>query len=251
MGVLSSVGPCTAVTVPCTAVQGDIASGPSRSPDWGEPLGLRINTDDDVLLEAELVSVPDPIAAVVLAHPHPAHGGSMRSLVTSELFSALPGMGLSVLRFNFRGVEGSGGTHSGGEPERHDVVAAVHTLAGRVPGVPLVVSGWSFGADVSLAVDDDAIDGWFAIAPPLRVIDPALWAAATDARPKVLAVPEHDQFNPPEACADKTSHWTNTTMRTVGGGDHFLVGRTRIVARWLADFAGDPAAQAPQPGDTP
>ena len=234
IGVLSAVGPFTVPTVPCEAVDGDIANSSQSPPDV---LDLRIETDDGILLEAELALPDRPAAGVVLAHPHPAHGGSMRSLVTSELFAALPAAGIAVLRFNFRGVEGSGGEHGGGEPERSDVRAAVHTMAGRVPNVALVVSGWSFGADVSLAIDDPAIDGWFAIAPPLRILTPDLLVAAADPRPKVLAVPEHDQFNPPQSCAAAITGWANTRMEVVAGGDHFLVGRTRLVADWLATFA--------------
>jgi len=215
-------------------------SGPSASdlPGAVAPVGVR--TSDGIDLEAEVARGATPRAAVVLAHPHPAHGGSMRSLVTSELFAALPDLGVAALRFNFRGVGDSGGSHGGGEPERRDVTAAIGVMARLVPGVPLVVSGWSFGADVSLAVDDPALDGWFAVAPPLRILPAGLLVASGDPRPKVLAVPEHDQFNPPDRCAEMTSGWVNTRREVVAGGDHFLVGRTQVVARWLAAFAVDP-----------
>ena len=43
------------------------------------------------------------------AIPHPQYGGTMRSIVISALFDALPAAGYSCLRFNFRGVEGSAG----------------------------------------------------------------------------------------------------------------------------------------------
>jgi len=93
---------------------------------------------------------------------------------------------------------------------------------------------------VSLAVDDPALHGWFAVAPPLRILPAELLVASGDPRPKVLAVPEHDQFNPPDRCAERTSGWVNTRREVVAGGDHFLVGRTQVVARWLAAFAVDP-----------
>jgi alpha/beta superfamily hydrolase len=219
-------------------MSGDSTSPANDAPGAAGPVGVR--TSDGIYLEAEVALGVAPGAAVVLAHPHPAHGGSMRSLVTSELFGTLPGLGVAALRFNFRGVGDSGGAHGGGEPERLDVTAAIGVMARLVPGVPLVVSGWSFGADVSLAVDDPALDGWFAVAPPLRILPAGLLVAAHDPRPKVLAVPEHDQFNPPERCAEKTSGWVNTRRDVVAGGDHFLVGRTQVVAGWLAAFARDP-----------
>jgi uncharacterized protein len=198
--------------------------------------GFRLITEDGESLEAEWAAPPPDAgdverAVVVLAHPHPAHGGTMRSLVTSELFRTLPDTGMAVLRFNFRGVEGSTGTHGGGPAERSDVAAAVAEAACRRPGLPLVLSGWSFGGDVSLAVDDPAISCWFAVAPTLRILDPSLLVAATDPRPKHLAVPEHDEFNPPDACREKVEGWTATSVEVVAGADHYLVGRTaRLVA---------------------
>lgn len=162
----------------------------------------------------------------------------MRSLVTSELFRALPDRGLDVLRFNFRGVGASGGHHEGGMAERDDVAAAVAFAAAMSPDAPLVLSGWSFGADVSLAVVDEAIAGWFAVAPPLRVLAADALVAAGDPRPKVLAVPEHDEFNPPDRCAPKVAGWTNTTLEVVAGADHFLVGRTGVLVDALVAFAG-------------
>ena len=62
-----------------------------------------------------------PRAGVVLCHPHPQYGGTMRSLVVSALFEALPVAGYSVLRFNFRGVERSTGEYGGGVREPADV----------------------------------------------------------------------------------------------------------------------------------
>jgi alpha/beta superfamily hydrolase len=197
---------------------------------------LRLTTSDGVDLEAE-ASLPDePAAAVVLCHPHPQQGGSMRSLVTSELFTQLPAHDVAVVRFNFRGVEGSGGEHDEGLAEQLDVVAALDAIVARVPDRPPVVAGWSFGADVSLAVVDERIAGWFAIAPPLRVLPADAFVAGTDPRPKLLAVPERDQFDPPPKARERTAGWVDTTLEVVAGADHFLVGRTARLTELLLGF---------------
>ena len=67
-----------------------------------------ITTSDGLALEAEL-SLPEtaPRAAMVMCHPHPQFGGTMRSIVIGALFEALPRVGVICLRFNFRGVEGA------------------------------------------------------------------------------------------------------------------------------------------------
>lgn len=198
-------------------------------------ISVTLHTSDGLALEAELRAPADPVGAVVLAHPHPAQGGSMRSLVTSELFRSLPAKGLTVLRFNFRGVEGSEGDHGGGIAEHADVIAAIDALAAG-PTRPLVLAGWSFGADVSLSVLDDRLAGWFLIASPLRILPLDAMVVAADARPKFFAIPENDQFRRPDVVREMTAGWINTTVETVPGGDHFLVGRTAQVADWLADF---------------
>jgi alpha/beta superfamily hydrolase len=210
----------------------------------GEPLSL--TTDDGVVLEAEMASATTPWAAAVLTHPHPQFGGSMRSIVPGTLFAELPAAGVSALRFNFRGVEGSQGAYDGGRGEQHDVVAAIEALSAEVgEALPLVLAGWSFGADVSLAVGHDRVAGWFAAAPPLRVVDPATMAAAGDPRPKLMAVPERDQFRPPAEASSIVASWPATRLAVVKGADHFFVGRTQVLTplclelvRWAAGAGG-------------
>jgi alpha/beta superfamily hydrolase len=195
-----------------------------------------LRTSDSVDLEAELALPASPSAAVVLAHPHPLHGGDMRSLVTSELFRLLPERGIAALRFNFRGVGGSGGEHGGGRDERLDLVAAIDSLSAAVPGVLLIVSGWSFGGDVSLSVDDDRIAGWVPVAATLRILPLDELVAAGDQRPKSLIVPENDEFNPPDRCEPMVAEWTSTSIEVVPGAGHYLVGRTAAVTDLIEQF---------------
>jgi alpha/beta superfamily hydrolase len=209
-------------------VADDIAAGPDA---------LVLTTADGLALEGELTLVPDAVAAVVLAHPHPQQGGSMRSLVTSELFRGLPGHGVSVLRFNFRGVERSEGTHGGGRDERQDITAALDAMAARAGDVPLVLCGWSFGADVSLTVTDPRIAAWYLIAPPLRVVPMEEMGAATDPRTKHVLVPENDQFRPPDSLRAATAGWISTEIEEVPGAGHFLVGKTDAAVESVAAFA--------------
>ena len=182
-------------------------------------------TSDGLTLEGELCVPDEPWAAAVLLHPHPEHGGNMRSIVPGALFEALPPVGVAVLRFNFRGVGRSGGTFGGGVGERRDVVAALDVLGPITEGLPLVLAGWSFGADTSLAVGDARVSGWFCVAPPLRLVKVDDMVAATDDRPKLLVVPQHDQFRPPDSAREVVAEWRNTRVEVVAGADHFLVGR--------------------------
>jgi len=196
---------------------------------------VTLKTSDGLSLEGELAVPDEPWCAAVLAHPHPQYGGSMRSIVIGALFAALPDNGIAALRFNFRGVEGSEGEFDDGRGERRDIVAALDMLHPITEGLPLVLAGWSFGADTSLDVVDERLTAWFAVAPPLR--HGGDYEAATDPRPKFVAVPEHDQFRSPSAANPILSSWTNTTVEVVKGADHFLVGRKDKAVELFLSFA--------------
>jgi alpha/beta superfamily hydrolase len=197
---------------------------------------VTLRTSDGLDLEGEW-SVPDESSAtVVLCHPHPQFGGNMRSLVIGELFRELPAHGVTCLRFNFRGVEGSGGAWDEGRGERDDVAAAVEALTARIPSDRvLVLVGWSFGADMALSTDDARVAGWLAIAPPLYyAADPD--AVGRDGRPKHVVLAERDQVRSPDDLRAATAEWNATTVEVVGGADHFCMGRTDRVVTAARDF---------------
>jgi hypothetical protein len=55
---------------------------------------IALPTSDGLTLEGEISPSDGDVparAAVVLCHPHPQYGGTMRSIVISALFEALPG----------------------------------------------------------------------------------------------------------------------------------------------------------------
>jgi hypothetical protein len=175
-------------------------------------------------------------AGMALCHPHPQFGGTMRSIVISALFEAMPAIGVECVRFNFRGVEGSDGTYTEGDRERLDARAAIADLAARLPpGAPLILAGWSFGADVALSCSDPAIGGWLAIACPLRFARD-LERVSTDARPKQVVLAQHDEFRPADDVAREIGAWTNARAEIVGGASHFFVGRTDRVVTHAAAF---------------
>jgi uncharacterized protein len=184
-----------------------------------------------VALEAERAVPGGPSrASVVLCHPHPQYGGTMRSIVIGALFDALPTAGFTALRFNFRGVERSSGTHDEGRGELLDVQAAVNAADdARAAEEPLVLTGWSFGADMALSTPDPRLAAWIGIAPPLRFRSD-FDAVAHDARPKLLVLGQHDEFRDPASVVDATESWETTEIDVIAGASHFFVGRTdRVV----------------------
>ena len=198
-------------------------------------------TADGLRLTAELAPAlaQGPRAAMVLCHPHPQFGGSMRSLVISELFAALPTVGVTCLRFDFRGVGESQGTFDNGDGERLDARAALDALRAEAGGAgPLVLAGWSFGADVALSVNDPHLAAWIAIACPLHYTHD-VEVVATDSRPKRLALAAHDEFRAPEEVIAEVTGWSNTAVEVVGGASHFFVGRTDALTRVVSSFVDE------------
>lgn len=180
---------------------------------------------DGVQLEADLARVDGARGSVVLAHPHPLFGGDRFNPVIDSLFGALAKAGFSTIRFDFRGVNSSGGSHDDGDSERLDIVAAVELLEIIHPDSPIWLVGYSFGALVALNVVDPRIGGWVAIAPPLAAMKRRC-LADTDHRTKLLLVPGNDQYSDPAATAEFTADWVSCEQRTIAGADHFLGGHT-------------------------
>ena len=82
----------------------------------------------------------------VIAHPHPLFGGTMDNKVVQTLARAFVASGWTAVRFNFRGVGATAGTHDEGRGELDDLLAVVRQVA---PQGPLALAGFSFGAFVT------------------------------------------------------------------------------------------------------
>ena len=89
----------------------------------------------------------------VIAHPHPLFAGTMDNKVVQTLARAFVQCGWTAVRFNFRSVGASAGTHDEGRGELDDflaVVAHAESLQKNGSAGPaLALAGFSFGAYVT------------------------------------------------------------------------------------------------------
>jgi len=86
----------------------------------------------------------------VIAHPHPLFGGTLDNKVVQTLARAFVQTGWTAVRFNFRGVGGSAGSHDEGRGELDDFLAvAQHAAPGGEGQAVLALAGFSFGAFVT------------------------------------------------------------------------------------------------------
>lgn len=208
-----------------------------------DPITFR--TEDGVALQGELWRPDRPArGGAVLCHPHPRHGGSKDHPLLWSIRIELVRVGLVVLAFNFRGVMGSEGHHSGGADEPADVAAAVRRSREEAPG-PTFVCGWSFGANVALraAVDDDRIDALALVGTPLAEASPEVPPIpppdrlAVLTRPVLLLAGDADPFCPPHELLALAGALVHPTVAIVEGADHFFGKREREAGRIVADFA--------------
>jgi alpha/beta superfamily hydrolase len=100
-----------------------------------------------------MAGLPDAADArdgvAIICHPHPLHGGTMHNKVVTMLERALRELGLATLRFNFRGVGASAGTHDDGLGETLDLIAISEWVRAVRPGAALWLTGFSFGSFVA------------------------------------------------------------------------------------------------------
>ncbi|OON59183.1 alpha/beta hydrolase [Massilia sp. KIM] len=97
-----------------------------------------------------LLDLPDgePRGIALVAHPHPLYGGTMENKVAQTLARTFVNLGYATARFNFRGVGESEGVHDDGRGEVDDMAIMYEHMRAQYPGLPVALSGFSFGTFV-------------------------------------------------------------------------------------------------------
>lgn len=168
-----------------------------------------------------------PRGVAILCHPHPAHGGTMNNTVVFRAAKGLRRAGLAVLRFNFRGVEGSAGTHDGNGAEEGDAVAALDEVERRYPGLPLFAGGFSFGSRTvcGIAADQPRIQRCLFIALPVSVYE--CEPITTVPQRSLLLFAGNDTFGTQTVFVERfgppPEHFD---VRQIENTDHFFKGKT-------------------------
>jgi alpha/beta superfamily hydrolase len=89
-----------------------------------------------------------PRGIALIGHPHPLFGGTADNKVVTTLAKTFRDLGYIVLRPSFRGVGQSEGEHDEGGKETDDMQAVQEYAIARFGDLPVVLSGFSFGAFV-------------------------------------------------------------------------------------------------------
>jgi alpha/beta superfamily hydrolase len=179
----------------------------------------------------------------VCCHPHPLYGGTLQNKVVHTLARACHDQRVPTVRFNFRGVGASAGSHDDGVGESEDA-AVVADFARRATGATRLWSlGFSFGGFVAyrLATLRDC-SALVTVAPPVQRFDFTK-----------LPVPQCPWYIAQGDADDLVDHerviaWARTLepapeVRILPGAEHFLHGRLTelrtILGAWLAARAAE------------
>jgi alpha/beta superfamily hydrolase len=103
-------------------------------------------------LEALWLDVADARGVALICHPNPIQGGTMLNKVVSTLQRTARDAGLATLRFNYRGVGSSAGSHDMASGEVDDAEAVARWLHEQRPDLPVTLLGFSFGGFVAAAL---------------------------------------------------------------------------------------------------
>lgn len=165
----------------------------------------------------------------VIAHPHPLFGGTMDNKVVQTLARAFVQSGWTAVRFNFRGVGQSEGSHDNGQGEVDDMLAVV---TGAAHDGPLALAGFSFGAYVTAR----AVNALWKSRDLRRVVLVGTAASRFEVPPvpadlhdRTLVVHgEHDDTVPLAAVMDWARPQT-LPVTVVPGGGHFFHGQLPLL----------------------
>jgi alpha/beta superfamily hydrolase len=176
------------------------------------------------------------LGSAVVCHPHPQHGGTMHNKVAHTLARAFVRSGFAVLRFNFRGTEGSEGEYDHGNGELEDALAAMDWIRDRQPDLPLWLAGFSFGAAIAVrAAVEQRIAGLVSVAPAIYRFAGNL--VGQPECPWLIIQGDEDEL----VAVDETVEWVDSLapgpeLLIMTGAEHFFHGRLHELREAVMEF---------------
>lgn len=157
-------------------------------------------------LEALLLEVPDAQGVALVCHPNPVQGGTMLNKVVSTLQRTARDGGYHTLRFNYRGVGASAGSHDMGTGEVDDAEAVAAWLQENYPNLPVTLLGFSFGGFVAAALGA-RLEAQGRVPSKLFMVAPAVHRLTAETPsasqcPLVVIQPDTDEVIEPQAVYD-------------------------------------------------
>lgn len=191
-----------------------------------------IESPGGVTLEFTVQMPSHPIGSIVVCHPHPGHGGTMRHPIVRAIADEAVANGFTAARFNFRGVGQSTSTPTDGSGEIDDLTAVMAHMESEHPPV-IGVAGWSFGAAVALIwqARTASVISYVGIAPPVQGLGGyklPLNEALSAAR-RTIIIGDRDQFVDITALTSYAESVEAAVIR-YENTDHFFINKYQRLA---------------------
>ncbi|ATR84681.1 alpha/beta hydrolase [Pseudomonas sp. HLS-6] len=157
-------------------------------------------------LEALYLDVADARGVALLCHPNPVQGGTMLNKVVSTLQRTARDAGYITLRFNYRGVGASAGSHDMGSGEVDDAQAVAAWVREKHPELPLTLFGFSFGGFVAASLGGRLEATGVPLARLFMVAPAVMRLSANDVLPQgcplIVIQPDTDEVVAPQLVYD-------------------------------------------------
>lgn len=172
----------------------------------------------------------------LLGHPHSLQGGTMNNKVVTTMARVFNELGISSLRFNFRGVGQSEGTYDNGIGESEDMLALAKEWQKVCPEAAFIFAGFSFGSYVAYRTAAQCAGSMLiTIAPPVHHYDyrefdssPHPWLIVHGDEDEVVPVQLVLEFAQQSSPVIPVIQFANTT--------HFFHGKLLKLKTQLIDF---------------
>jgi hypothetical protein len=191
----------------------------------------------EALVAAPRADIP-PSGIAVICHPHPLFGGALSNKVTYTLAACALRAGYHALRFNFRGVGRSQGVHDQGRGEADDTLRVVEWMREQLPGAPLLLAGFSFGAFVSIKAAAPARSRLqVSIAPPFGKYFAGEPRPARPPGPWLVVHGRDDEVvSYTDTVAELNHYVPPPELITLDGAGHFFHGRLGELQNVVSEF---------------
>ncbi len=195
----------------------------------------------EIILETEYFQSNNDIKypTVLICHPHPEFGGNMFNNVVSGVFNTLIQNSISCLRFNFRGVGKSTGTHSEGSGELSDVRACINFLLNDKKSERIIICGYSYGAAIGCSAINysNNVIGFISISFPWDFVGVKYKELTQSTKPKLFIQGDKDTIAQYKNFEFHYSFYHQPKKKKIiTGGDHFYMGYERKINQEVLEF---------------
>lgn len=197
-------------------------------------------TNDNVKLETEYFqSTQRRLPGVLITHPHPDYGGSMRNNVVSAIFSEFCNKNITCLRFNFSGVGNSEKIGSNQNDRISEVKTCIDFLINEKNIEEIIICGYSYGAAVGCSTINysDKVKGFIAISFPFDFMGKKYKKLSKSDKPKYFIQGDQDNVASFRNFKDHYEKYKEPKeFVIIEGANHFYWGFEREITENVLKF---------------